>query len=395
VTTPALTAAVPQRLSTRWTVAERWRLTGIVAVIAALHVVGWSVHLYYSANLQTAGTFAGAGTLAYGLGVRHAFDADHIAAIDDTTRLMLQRGGRRPVGVGFFFSLGHSTVVLALSIIVAAAAGAAAGPGVEHFREVGGTVSQLTAMLFLLLVAVLNAVVLVGIVNLWRRLAHGEVDDAEVDLQLMNRGLLNRLLGSRARSLIRSSWHMYPVGILFGLGLETASEVTLLSLSASAASAGGLPLLATVSLPLLFAAGMSACDTADSLLMSRAYSWAFNQPGRRLYYNMTATGMTVVVAGFIASVYLAALASRYLHTGGIVRSYASLADHFELLGYLVVGAFVAAWTVAALVWRFGHLEQRLAAGAAAQARPDEGNDAGARPGGASPSCPSARGADHD
>lgn len=180
-----------------------------------------------------------------------------------------------------------------------------------------------------------------------------------MDLQLVNHGLLNRLLGSRARGLIRSSWHMYPVGILFGLGLETASEVTLLALSASAASAGGLPLLAVLSLPLLFAAGMSACDTADSLLMSRAYSWAFNRPARRLYYNMASTAMTVVVAGFIASVYLAALAAAQLHLGGAVASYAELANHFELLGYLVVAAFVLAWAAAALVWRYGRVEARM------------------------------------
>lgn len=340
----------------RWTRAEQARISGIVAVVAALHVAGWSLYLSYAHGIAGAGAFAGAGALAYGLGVRHAFDADHIAAIDDTTRLMMQRG-RRPVGVGFFFALGHSTVVLALALVVAATAGAA-GRGVETFRQVGSLLSQVVAMTFLLLVAVLNALVLLGMLRLWRRLARGELAAAQLDRLLVNQGLLNRILGRRARSLIRSSWHMYPLGILFGLGLETASEVTLLALSASTAAAGGLPMLAVLTLPVLFAAGMTACDTADSLLMSRAYSWAHRSPARRLYYNAATTGMTVVVAAFIGTVYLAGLVVDVTGAGGLLASYAALSDHFEVLGYLTVGAFVTAWCAAAVVWRLSGLHER-------------------------------------
>ncbi|MFD2416511.1 HoxN/HupN/NixA family nickel/cobalt transporter [Amycolatopsis pigmentata] len=341
----------------RWTRTERVRIAGIAGVVAALHIIGWSLYLGYANGPAGAGAFAGAGTLAYTLGMRHAFDADHIAAIDDTTRLMVQRG-RRPVGVGFFFAMGHSTVVLVLALVVALAAGAAGG-GVSAFRQVGGLVSQLVAMLFLLLVAVLNVIVLAGVIGLWRQMAGGRLDRQELELRLLNHGLLNRVLGRRARRFVRSSWHMYPVGILFGLGLETASEVTLLALSASTASDGpGLPTPAVLSLPLLFAAGMSAFDTADSIVMTRLYSWAYRSPARRLYYNIATTGMTVVVAVFIASVYVGRLLADATGTGGFLATYASLAEHFELVGYIVVALFVVSWLVAAGTWRYCGLSQK-------------------------------------
>ena len=343
--------------SSRWTGAERARLSGIIGVIAVLHILGWSMYLYYTRHLAAATSFAGAGTLAYALGVRHAFDADHIAAIDDTTRLMLQRG-RRPVGVGFFFSLGHSSVVLALSLVIAAAAGAATTAGVHASRVYGGAAATAAGMTFLLAVAAANSLVLAGLLRSWRRMTRGQLDRQQLELLLLNRGLLNRILGSRTRSLIRSSWHMFPVGLLFGLGLETASEVALLSLSASSAAEGGLPLLATLTLPLLFAAGMSALDTCDSLLMTRAYSWAFASPARRLYYNAATTGMTVLVAFFVGSVYLAGLLARLLGPGGLVSAYASIGRHFELLGYVIVALFVTAWAAAALSWRLGGFERR-------------------------------------
>lgn len=349
----AVPAAAP------WTRADRVRLSAIVATIALLHIAGWSLYFYYSHNLAAASTFAGAGTLAYVLGVRHAFDADHIAAIDDTTRLMLQRG-KRPLGVGFFFSLGHSAVVMVLAVVVAVAAGSLSGPQVESFRAVGGFIAVLVAMSFLLLIAVLNGMVLAGVVGLWRRLTRGEVTEHELELQLMNRGLMNRMLGGRTRRLIRSSWHMFPVGFLFGLGLETASEVTLLTLSASTASAGALPMLAVLTLPLLFAAGMSAFDTLDSLVMTRAYAWAFRNPARRLYYNIATTGMSVLVATFVASVYLVGLLVERLDLSGPLAAYAAVSEHFEFLGYLIVAVFVLTWLSAAALWRLGRFEERTA-----------------------------------
>jgi high-affinity nickel-transport protein len=343
----------------RWSRAERVRLGGIVLAVAALHVAGWSLYLYWNNQPAAAGGLAGAGTLAYVLGVRHAFDADHIAAIDDTTRLMLLRG-RRPVGVGFFFALGHSAVVLLLALVLGLASANLTGPGLAEAREVGATIAIVTATLFLALVAVLNAVVLGGLARLWGRLRHGDLDERELDLQLLNRGLVQRILGGRARSLVRSSWHMAPVGFLFGLGLETASEVTLLALSASTAAAGGLPVLALLTLPLLFAAGMSAMDTADSLLMSRAYSWAYRQPARRLYYNLATTAMTVLVGGVVASVYLAGLlVDRFGVTA--LAGYAALADHFEQLGYVVVALFLLSWVGAVALWTLRGYDRRYGA----------------------------------
>jgi high-affinity nickel-transport protein len=337
-----------------WTRAERVRLSGIVATVVGLNIAGWSLYLYYSNSLTTAGAFAAAGTLAYVLGIRHAFDADHIAAIDDTTRLMLLRG-RRPVGVGFFFAMGHSAVVLVLALIVAFAARSL---HVDSFQHAGGLVAAVVAIAFLLLVGLLNLTVLKGMVKLWRRLGDGAVDQATIDRELLNRGLMNRMLGGRMQNLIRSSWHMFAVGLLFGLGLETASEVTLLSLQASTASAGAMPALAVLTLPLLFAAGMSTMDTADSLIMTRAYSWAYRHPARRLYYNLATTGMTVVVALFVASVYLAGIVDEFTGVGGPIGAYGNIADHFEVLGYVIVGAFVLAWGGAVAVWKLGGLDER-------------------------------------
>ncbi|MGN6609840.1 MAG: HoxN/HupN/NixA family nickel/cobalt transporter [Jatrophihabitans sp.] len=334
----------------RWTRAERSRLAGVVAAIVALHIAGWTLYFWHAHDLSSAGGFAGVGVLAYVLGMRHAFDADHIAAIDDTTRLMVLRG-KRPVGVGFFFALGHSAVVLVLALITALASARLSTTGLQRVRTVGGDVSVVVAIVFLLLVALLNVAVLRGLVGLWREYKVGRLAPDDVDLLLVNRGLVNRLLGGRTRGLVRSSWHMAPIGFLFGLGLETASEVTLLALSASTASGGRLPVLAVLSLPLLFAAGMSMFDTADSLIMSRVYSWASGQPGRRLYYNVATTGITVVVGLFVASVYLAGALVDHLHVGWL-HWYGGLADHFELLGYLIVALFVAAWSSAVLLWRF-------------------------------------------
>ncbi|ELB86668.1 high-affinity Ni(2+)-transporter [Rhodococcus wratislaviensis IFP 2016] len=344
-------ASVAHSFTTRWTTAERSRLAAIVGAIAVLHVLGWSLYLWQSENLAAASGFAGAGTLAYILGMRHAFDADHIAAIDDTTRLMLVRG-RRPVGVGFFFAMGHSAVVLVLAVLVALAGANLSDTSLDGIRSVGGTISILVAIGFIALVAALNAVVLTGLTRLWRQYRVGTLRAEQIDLQLLNRGLVNRVLGSRARNLIKSSWHMAPLGFLFGLGLETASEVTLLALSATTAVNGGMSFAAVLTLPLLFAAGMSMMDTADSLLMTRAYSWAYRSPGRRLYYNLATTAMTVVIGLFVASVYLAgALTDHFGVTTGWIGWYGALADHFELFGYVIAGLFVASWLGAVLLWK--------------------------------------------
>ena len=351
--TPAASA------SGAWTRAERRRLAGILGVIVLLHVLGIALYLWQRGDSAAAGGLAGVGTLAYVLGMRHAFDADHIAAIDDTTRLMLLRG-RRPVGVGFFFAMGHSTVVLVLALVVALAAGSISVSQVRGVQEVGGTVALVVAVLFLLLVATLNGAVLRTLVRLWRRVRSGELAEADVERALTDRGLLNRLLGGRLRTLIRSSWHMYPVGLLMGLGLETASEVTLLGLTASTASGGKLPLLGVLSLPLLFAAGMSAFDTADSLLMTRVYSWSYRNPVRTLFYNTATTAITVVIAGFVSIVYIAhVLADKAGVTA--LAWLGDLAEQFEWFGYGIAGVFVLTWGGALLWWKLGRFDRKYQA----------------------------------
>lgn len=343
--------ATETRLETgAWTRTEAVRLAAVLGTIAALHLAGISLYLVYAGDIATAGGLAGAGALAYVLGMRHAFDADHIAAIDDTTRVMLLRG-RRPIGVGFFFAMGHSTVVVALALLVALAAGQLAGSSMESARSVGGTIAVVVAMSFLVLVASLNARVLQTLLTLWRRLRSGEDTTAEVEEALLSRGFITRIAGGRLRNLIRHSWHMYPVGLLMGLGLETASEVTLLALSASSAASGTLPLLAVLSLPLLFAAGMSTFDTADSLLMTRIYSWSYRDPVRTLTFNIATTAVTVLVAAFVASVYIAGVLVDWVGVG-FLAPWAAIGDQFELLGYGIAGVFVLTWTAALVHWRW-------------------------------------------
>jgi high-affinity nickel-transport protein len=332
-----------------WTRAERVRIGAILTVIVGLHVAGIALYLAYSGDLATAGGVAGTGVLAYVLGTRHAFDADHIAAIDDTTRIMLLRG-RRPVGVGFFFAMGHSTVVVALALLVGWGASSLTAAGSDRLRELGGAVATIVAMVFLLVVAALNAMVLRTIVGLWRRLRSGEHDAAATERALLSRGALNRLLGRRFSGVVRSSWHMYPIGLLMGLGLETASEVTLLALAASTAAGGQLPIAAVLSLPLLFAAGMSTFDTADSLVMTRLYSWSYRNPIRTLFFNMSTTAMTVLIAAFIASVYIADVLVAYAGWR-FLAPYAGLAENFELFGYCIAGLFALTWLTAFAVWK--------------------------------------------
>jgi len=333
----------------RWTRQERWRLSGILGTIVALHVGGIALYLLHRGDTAAAGGLAGSGALAYVLGMRHAFDADHIAAIDDTTRVMLLRG-RRPVGVGFFFAMGHSTVVVVLALLVAAAAGSISTSDVDAVRSVGGTVATVVAMVFLLVVASLNARVLRNLVGLWRRLRGGADTAADVEEALLSRGLVTRILGGRVRGLIQHSWHMYPVGLLMGLGLETASEVTLLALSASTAAGGGASVLGVLSLPLLFAAGMSTFDTADSLVMTRLYSWSYRNPVRTLFFNIATTAVTVAVAAFIALVYLADALVQYAGQRWLAP-FAAVSDDFELMGYVIAGIFATPWLGALAVWR--------------------------------------------
>jgi len=347
------TTITPHHIGGAWTRTERRRLASVVGAIVILHVLGVALYLGYSGNPAAAGGLAGSGVLAYVLGVRHAFDADHIAAIDDTTRLMLLRG-RRPVGVGFFFAMGHSTVVVVLALVVALGASALTTTELEGVQEIGGLVATVVAVTFLLIVAGLNSVVLRNLLCLSRQVRAGSDITGDLESRLSERGLFTRLLGKRWRGLVRSSWHMYPVGLLMGLGLETASEVTLLTLTASAATGGTLSIAAVLSLPLLFAAGMSTFDTADSLFMTRAYSWSYQDPQRRLNFNIATTGATVIIGLFVAGIYVCALLA-HLPIFAALSPIGDISENFEFLGYAVAAAFILTWTGALL---FNHLKSQ-------------------------------------
>ncbi len=341
-----------RRIAAAFDRAERRRLSGLAGAVAGLHVLGIALVVLYAPRYPVLGGLA---VLAYSFGLRHAFDADHISAIDNTTRKLLADGGR-PLGVGFFFSLGHSTIVLLLSVGLAVAAGTvhAALPTLQFY---GGTIGAAVSGLFLLAIGALNLVVLTGIVAVGRELRSGRYDEHALEARLQERGLMSRFFGRPLR-LVRSSRQMYPIGMLFGLGFDTASEVGLLAITAGAAT-GRIAPLAILALPILFAAGMSMMDTADGVFMSKAYSWAFSSPVRKLYYNITVTTLSVVVALLIGTIELAQVVSGRLGwSGGFWRWLQGL--DFGTLGYAVVGLFGITWLVALAIWKWRRIEQRWA-----------------------------------
>jgi high-affinity nickel-transport protein len=298
----------------------------------------------------------GLAVLAYSFGLRHAFDADHISAIDNTTRKLLSEGGR-PLGVGFFFSLGHSTIVFVLSLGLAIAAGAvhSALPTLQFY---GGTIGAAVSGLFLLAIGALNLVVLNGIVAVGRQLRAGRYDEQVLETQLQQRGLMSRFFG-RPMRLVRRSRHMYPIGILFGLGFDTATEVGLLALTAGAATGHVAP-LALISLPILFAAGMSLMDSIDGSFMNLAYGWAFSKPVRKVFYNITITGLSVAIAVVIGTIELGGLIASELNLSGSFWNWFENIN-INLLGFVIVGMFIATWAIALTIWRLGRIEERWSA----------------------------------
>jgi high-affinity nickel-transport protein len=345
---------------------EEWRRAGwLAAAILGLHVVGFFILLVLVVpqryTVGASGVFGlGVGITAYTLGLRHAFDADHIGAIDNTTRKLMSEG-QRPLSVGFWFSLGHSTVVFALGALVVLGVrglGGAVGNGGSSLHQTTGLVGPLVSGSFLLLIGVLNLVILVSIVGIFRRMRHGELDEEGLEEQLDSRGFMNRIFG-RATRAITKPWQMYPLGMLFGLGFDTATEVGLLVLAGGAA-AGGLPFYAIICLPILFAAGMSLFDTIDGAFMNFAYGWAFSKPVRKIFYNITITGLSVAVALGIGSIELLGVLAQQLGLNGGLWDFVSSVD-LNLMGYAIVGLFVATWVIALAVWRFGHIEERWAA----------------------------------
>jgi nickel/cobalt transporter (NiCoT) family protein len=330
-----------------------WRRAGaLAAVVAGLHAVGFATLLAVAGPRGTALT-VGVGLTAYTLGLRHAFDADHIAAIDNTTR-KLTGDGKRPLSVGFFFSLGHSTVVFMLALLLAAGVRALAGQvenGASVLHSTTGLIGTLVSGLFLSLIGLLNLASLTGVV---RAIRSGRWEDA----MRGPTGPMSRLTARFGRA-IRAPWQMYPLGILFGLGFDTATEIALLFLAAGASFAG-LPFYAILCLPVLFAAGMSLLDTLDGAFMAFAYGWAFERPVRKLYYNLTITGLSVAVALVIGAIELLSVVHEQL---GLHGGFVGWISGFDLnnVGYVVVALFALTWAVALAVWRFGRIEERWSA----------------------------------
>jgi high-affinity nickel-transport protein len=345
---------------------REWRsLAGMGGVVVGLHVAGFVILIAVVAPhhyaLGSSGAFTiGLGLTAYTLGLRHAFDADHIAAIDNTTRkLMAER--QRPLSVGFWFSLGHSSIVFGLAVLFAVGIRALSGPvrdGGSGLHRVTGLIGTGVSGAFLYVIAALNLIVLIGILRVFREMRHGCFDEAELERRLDSRGLMNRVYGRFTR-MVRRPWHMYPLGLLFGLGFDTATEVALLFLAAGAAGAG-LPFYAILCLPILFAAGMSLLDTIDGSFMNFAYGWAFSEPVRKVFYNLTITGLSVAVALIVGTTELLALAAGELGLKGAFWSTVSQVN-INTLGYVIVGLFVATWAIALLVWRFAGIEERWSA----------------------------------
>ena len=351
-------AAATGRLSRR----ERRSIGAMAGFVLLLHVLGWGVLIFAVAprdyQLGSTGVLGvGVGLTAYMLGVRHAFDADHIASIDNTTRKLVGEG-KPSVSTGFWFSLGHSSVVFAASLLLVAGVRSVAGVVQDEDSQVAqtlGLVGTLVAGTFLVIIGLMNLGAAVGIAKIFRRMRTGEFDEAELERHLHSRGFLTRVLGRVVRR-VSKPWHLYPVGLLMGLGFDTATQVALLVLAAGSA-AFVLPWYAILVLPILFAAGMSLFDTADGILMSRAYGWAFLKPIRKVFYNLAVTLLSVTVALVIGLLVLIGLVVERLDLeSGPLLWVASL--DLGHVGFAIVGLFVLTWALALAVWRLGRIEER-------------------------------------
>ena len=353
---------------------DRRSLAGMAAFVVLLHVVGFVVlvalvapHSYHLGGDHSVFT-VGVGVLAYTFGLRHAFDADHIAAVDNATRKLIgdnlarEAAGagpqRKPLSLGFWFSLGHSSIVFVLAFLLSVGVKSLVGPLEDSgstLHTVTGVIGPLVSGTFLWVLGILNLAALLGIVRVFREMRRGRFDESELEKQLDSRGFMNRFLGGLTKSVTRP-WHVYPIGALFGLGFDTATEVGLLVLAGGAA-AFSLPWYSILVLPILFAAGMCLMDTIDGVFMNAAYGWAFERPVRKVFYNLTITSISVMVALVIGTIELVGvLADRLsLHSGPLA---AIAGINLDYAGYAIVGLFVVTWVVAGSVWRFARIEER-------------------------------------
>jgi high-affinity nickel-transport protein len=347
------------------TPADRRSLWAMGGFIVLLHAVGIGILCGVVApqHFRLGGDHPvftiGVGVLAYTFGLRHAFDADHIAAVDNATRkLLTDDTGRKPLSLGFWFSLGHSTIVFALALLLSFGVKAVVGPVTDDtsvLHSAAGVIGAGVSGVFLWILGLLNLAVLMGIIRVFRQMRSGVYDEAQLEEHLNNRGFMNRLLGGLTKG-VRKPWHIYPVGVLFGLGFDTATEVGLLVMAGGAA-AFNLPFYAILVLPVLFAAGMCLADTVDGVFMNVAYGWAFARPVRKVFYNITITSISVAVALIIGTIELVGVLVDEADIGsGPLVAIAHIP--LDYAGYGIVGLFVVTWIIALAVWRIGRIEER-------------------------------------
>ena len=351
-----------------FTPAERLRVISMYGSILALHALGFFVFIAFVVPAHYKGLGIGVSTLAYTLGLRHAFDADHISAIDNTTRKTINErqgtGQPRPLSYGYFFSLGHSTIVVAIGvgiIIAEKTVFAAVSNNNSGLEQFGGLFGTIVSASFLFLIGLLNLIVLAGIVRVFRSMRRGEYDEAELERQLQNRGFFYRFFG-RWMGAISKEWQMYPVGVVFGMGFDTATEVALLATTALYASRH-IPWYAIMCLPVLFTAGMTLMDTSDGIFMNMAYGWAFFNPVRKVYYNLTITGLSVAICFFIGGIETLGLLPMEVHGLSQHHGFWGFMYNFNIntAGFVIVALFVVTWLAALVVWRYGRVEERWTA----------------------------------
>jgi high-affinity nickel-transport protein len=341
---------------------SEWARLGVMTlVVLALNGFGWGIFvltvLPHHFHYQKLGVGLGVAVTAWTLGARHAFDADHISAIDNVTRKLMAEK-KRPLGTGFFFALGHSTIVVAVGVGITIAAKAVFGAMVDPnstYETLGGMLGTLTSAGFLYLIAALNLIVLAGIAKVFRDMRRGTFDEEELERQLQARGLMWRFFGRFMRS-INHTYQMFFVGLIFGIGFDTATEVVLLAATAYAATSG-LPFYAVLALPLLFSGGMTLFDTLDGCFMNFAYGWAFAKPVRKVYYNLVITGLSIAAAFLIGTIEVLGVLTSEMHLTGAFWTFMA---NFNInkAGFVIAGLFAATWIVALLFWRFGNVEAR-------------------------------------
>jgi nickel/cobalt transporter (NiCoT) family protein len=363
-------ATTRQRLRTvRATMGARelGRFAAMLAFVVAINVAGWGIFLLYvlphhfdykgEAGSRGLGVGIGVAITAWFLGFRHAFDADHISCIDNTTR-KLMADGKKPLGTGFFFSFGHSTVIVAVGVGITFAARAVFGAMVDPssaYETAGGAIGTTLSAGFLYLIALLNLIVLAGIFKVFRDMRSGAFDEQELEAQLQARGLMYRFFGRFMKS-INHTWQLYFVGLVFGIGFDTATEVVLLAATAYAAIQG-LPYFAVLALPFMFSGGMMLFDTLDGAFMNFAYGWAFARPVRKVYYNLVITALSIGAAFIIGTIELLGVLTTEMHLHGAFWD--TMANfNINVAGFCIAGLFVTVWAAALIYWRVGDVEAR-------------------------------------